>query len=113
MYEAKSRLRKRLLIKRKKFFSNKFNFSHYKILKLIRKNYKSKKYISVAGYYPVNFEVNTLDILSKLSKNGIIIGLPVIKKNYQMIFKKWKPNQAMYINNTLSNILYSSAWVKI
>ena len=98
MREAKSLLRKSLLIKRKKFFSNKFNFSHYKILKIIRKNYKLKKNISVAGYYPVNFEVNTLNILSKLSERGIIIGLPVITKNYRMMFKKWKPNQAMYLN---------------
>ena len=98
MCKAKSRLRKSLLIKRKKFFSNKFNFSHYKILKIIRKNYKLKKNISVAGYYPVNFEANTLNILSKLSEKGIIIGLPVITKNYRMMFKKWKPNQAMYLN---------------
>ena len=64
MYEAKSRLRKRLLIKRKKFFSNKFNLSYYEILKLIRKKNRFKK-ISVAGYYPVNFEANVLNILSK------------------------------------------------
>ena len=73
MYEAKSRLRKRLLIKRKKFFSNKFNLSYYEILKLIRKENRFKKKISVAGYYPVNFEVNILHILSIIYHNVIVL----------------------------------------
>ena len=93
----KSSLRKRLLFRRKKLFNNKLTFNFEKIIYLINKNYKFKK-ICVAGYYPINFEVNVLEFLTKLHKKGITIGLPLIKKNYGMMFKKWVPNQSLFLN---------------
>ena len=93
----KSSLRKRLLFRRKKLFNNKLTFNFEKIIYLINKNYKFKK-ICVAGYYPINFEVNVLEFLTKLHKKGITIGLPLINKNYGMMFKKWEPNQSLFLN---------------
>ena len=97
MNGEKSSLRKKLLIKRKKLFSKKHIFNFGKIVNLIKKNFKFKK-ISVAGYYPINFEVNVLGFLTKLQKKGVTTGLPVIKRNYGMMFKKWAPNQSLYLN---------------
>ena len=97
MSDDKSLLRKKLLLKRKKLFNNKLNFNFEKIVNLINKNFKFKK-ISVAGYYPVNYEVNILGFLTKLHKKGVTISLPVIKKNYKMTFKKWGPNQSLFLN---------------
>ena len=59
MNGEKTSLRKKLLIKRKKLFSKKLIFNFGKIVNLIEKNFKFKK-ISVAGYYPINIEVNVL-----------------------------------------------------
>ena len=97
MNGEKSSLRKKLLIKRKKLFSKKLIFNFGKIVNLIEKNFKFKK-ISVAGYYPINFEVNVLGFLTKLQRKGVTTGLPVIKRNYGMMFKKWAPNQSLYLN---------------
>lgn len=97
MNDEKSSLRKKLLIKRRKLFSKKLTFNFGKIVNLIKKNFKFKK-ISVAGYYPINFEVNVLRFLTKLQKKGVTTGLPVIKRNYGMMFKKWAPNQSLYLN---------------
>ena len=93
----KSSLRKRLLFRRKKLFNNKLTFNFEKIVNLINKKFKLKK-ISIAGYYPINFEVNVLGFLTKLHNKGITTGLPIIKKNYGMMFKKWTPNQSLYLN---------------
>jgi|TARA_B100000315_G_scaffold232961_1_gene245727 5-formyltetrahydrofolate cyclo-ligase len=97
MSDDKSSLRKKLLFKRKKLFNNNLTFNFEKIINLINKNFELKK-ISVAGYYPINFEANVLGFLTKLYKKGITIGLPIIKKNYEMKFKKWKPNQSLFLN---------------
>ena len=93
----KSSLRKRLLFRRKKLFDNNLTFNFEKIVNLINKKFKLKK-ISIAGYYPINFEVNVLGFLTKLHNKGITTGLPTIKKNYGMMFKKWEPNQALFLN---------------
>ena len=97
MSDDKSSLRKKLLFKRKKFFNKELTFKFKKIVKLINDHFKLKK-ISVAGYYPINFEVDVLGFLIKLHNKGITTGLPIIKKNYGMIFKKWEPNQALFLN---------------
>ena len=97
MNGEKSSLRKKLLVKRKKLFSKKLIFNFGKIVNLIKKNFKLKQ-ISVAGYYPINFEVNVLGFLTKFYKKRITIGLPIINKNYEMKFKKWKPNQSLFLN---------------
>ena len=41
----------------------------------------------VGGYYPVNYEIDDLDILGRLEKKKITISLPSIKKNYKLYFQ--------------------------
>ena len=93
----KSFLRLKFIEKRKKLYSTKIFFSFDKIFFLIKKNF-SKKKPSIAGYYPSNFEVNILDLLSQVSKKNFKVGFPVIKKDYKIDFKYWIPNEPLYVN---------------
>ena len=52
----------------------------------------------VGGYYPVNYEIDDLDILRRLEKKKITISLPSIKKNYKMNFIKCSLNAPFVIN---------------
>ena len=98
MQVDKSFLRLKFIKKRRKLYSKNFFFSFDKIFFLIKKNFSTKK-ISIAGYYPSDFEVNILDFLSQANKKNFKIALPVIKKNYKMVFKYWLPNEPLYVNN--------------
>tara|TARA_B100001123_G_scaffold385547_1_gene459158 strand:+ start:228 stop:815 length:588 start_codon:yes stop_codon:yes gene_type:complete len=93
----KSSLRLKFIKKRKKFFSKKRDFSFDKVFSLIIKNFKKKK-VSIAGYFPSTFEVNVLNCLYQANKKKIKVGLPVIKKNYKMVFKYWSTNEPLYVN---------------
>jgi 5-formyltetrahydrofolate cyclo-ligase len=97
MQVDKSSLRLKFIKKRKKLYSTKFFFSFDKIFFLIKKNFPKKK-PSIAGYYPSNFEVNILDLLSEANKKNFKICLPVIKKDYKIDFKYWIPNEPLYVN---------------
>ena len=92
----KNQIRKRILKKRKiknlKNIQIKFN----KIFNIIKKiNVKGK---IVGCYYPVNFEVDTKDLMIKLQQKGFKISLPVIKKNFNMDFYKWSFEDPLKIN---------------
>ena len=97
MYKSKSVLRLRYLKKRKKNYSGKILFKINKIFDLIRDNFSHKK-ITVAGYYPSNFEVNILEFLTQISKKNFKVCLPVIKANRKMVFKSWTTNEPLYVN---------------
>ena len=96
MQADKSSLRLKFIKKRKKLYST-FFFSFDKIFFLIKKNFPKKKPL-IAGYYPSNFEVNILDLLSQANKKNFKVGLPVIKKDYKIDFKYWIPNEPLYVN---------------
>ena len=93
----KSYLRKKYLIQRKKKYltANKFNFNL--IFKLIREHFYKKK-ITIAGYYPSNYEVNILSFLEKVSKKKFKIALPVINSSGGMSFKSWIFKEPLYVN---------------
>jgi len=93
----KSYLRKKSLIQRKKKYltANKFNFNL--IFKLIREHFYKKK-ITIAGYYPSNYEVNILSFLEKLSKKKFKIALPVINSSGGMSFRSWIFKEPLYVN---------------
>ena len=93
----KSYLRKKSLIQRKKKYltANKFNFNL--IFKLIREHFYKKK-ITIAGYYPSNYEVNILSFLEKVSKKKFKIALPVINSSGGMSFKSWIFKEPLYVN---------------
>ena len=97
MQVDKSLLRLKFIKKRGKFYSKKIFFSFNKIFLLIKRNFPQKK-VTIAGYYPSNFEVNILDFLSQANKKNFKVGLPVIKKDYKIDFKYWIPNDPLYVN---------------
>jgi 5-formyltetrahydrofolate cyclo-ligase len=97
MQVDKPSLRLKFIKKRRKLYSTKNFFSFDKFFFLIKKNFPNKK-PSIAGYYPSNFEINILNLLSQSSKKNFIIGLPVIKKDYKIDFKHWIPNEPLYVN---------------
>ena len=95
-FVLKSKLRKKILKVREEI-NNKdiyINFNEFK--KIFKKEKISKKVIG--GYYPVNFEVDDLDLLRKFEKNKFNISLPVIKKNFQMDFYKWSFSDPLKVN---------------
>ena len=92
----KSKLRKKILKAREKFNTKNIHIDFNQIIKIIKKEKISKKI--VGGYYPVNFEVDDLELLKKFEKKNFNISLPVIKKNSQMDFYAWSFSDPLKIN---------------
>ncbi len=93
----KSYLRNISLIKRKKKYLKAKRFNFHLIFKLIKKHYYNKK-ITIAGYYPSNYEVDTLSFLEEASKKKFKIVLPVIKPSNAMSFESWTYGEPLYVN---------------
>ncbi len=93
----KSEIRKKILkIRRKNNLKNiKIDLTY--ILKLLKK--KKIKGKLLGGYYPYNYEFDTINILRSFEKKNYLISLPKIKKNFQMSFFKWSTKDPLYINN--------------
>ena len=89
-------IRKKLLKKRKLFYSEnqKINFS--KIVKILLK--KNIKKSIIGGYFPINHEIDDLNILREFEKNKYKISLPVIQKNKQMHFYSWSFTKYLKLN---------------
>ena len=77
----KSELRKKILKVRKKFNKKNIQIDFNQIIKILEREKITNKIIG--GYYPVNFEIDSLTLLRKFKKNRFNISLPVIKKNFQ------------------------------
>jgi 5-formyltetrahydrofolate cyclo-ligase len=92
----KSKLRKKVLKIRKVANKNNLKINFNKVFSLIKKNYLIKK--SIGGYFPVNYEVDDLEILKEFAKKNYQISLPVIKKNFNMDFYKWSFDDPLTIN---------------
>jgi 5-formyltetrahydrofolate cyclo-ligase len=92
---SKSKLRKKILKIRKLKSPSNIKISFNKIIKFIEKKNKKK---DIGGYYPVNYEINDLDLLKAFEKKKYNISLPIIKKNHNMNFYKWSFNEPLKIN---------------
>ncbi len=92
----KSKIRKKILNIRKKKNNKDIKISFLKIFKEIKKNISKEKIIG--GYYPVNFEINILELLNKLETKGLQLSLPVIKKKNEMDFYSWSTKSLLKLN---------------
>jgi 5-formyltetrahydrofolate cyclo-ligase len=93
---SKFKLRKKILKIRQAANVNNIKIGFDKIINLIKKENINKK--TIGGYYPVNFEVDDLEILKEFEKRKFNISLPVIKKNFSMNFYRWSFNDPLKIN---------------
>ena len=86
----KKKLRKKIINQNKK----KIDFG--KVYKLIK---KQKKIIqNIGGYFPINNEVDDLEILKKFKKKKYKISLPIVKKNFDMDFFNFSFNEPLIVN---------------
>ena len=97
MHANKSALRLKFIKRRKKFYSGHLQFTFHRIFSLIKKNFPPKK-VSIAGYFPSDFEVNILDFLYQANKKNFKVCLPTKKKKFKITFKFWDPKEPLYIN---------------
>ena len=98
MNSSKLILRNKFLLKRKKKYLGTKIFNFKPIIKLIKKHFKNKK-VTIAGYYPVYYEVNILPFLKFAFKKKIRIALPVILPLNKMCYKMWNYLEPLSINN--------------
>ena len=91
----KSEIRKKILEIRKQKNSNNLIINFEKILKILKKIKFSK---TIGGYYPYNYEVDSIKILEKFEKKNYRISLPKIKKDFQMDFFRWSTKDPLAIN---------------
>jgi len=92
----KKSLRKKILKIRKKINSNSNKIDFIKIFNLIKKQKKIKK--NIGGYFPVNNEIDDLEILKKFEKKKYKICLPVVKKNFDMDFYNFSFKEPLIVN---------------
>jgi len=107
---SKSKLRKKILRIREKVNKKNIQISFSKLIRILKKEKRKNKIIG--GYYPINFEIDDLELLRKFEKNRSKISLPVIKKNFQMDFHKWTFSDPLKVNKygipepEIKNIVY-------
>ena len=92
----KSKLRKKILKVREKTNKKNIQIDFNQITKILNKEKIIKK--TIGGYYPVNFEVDDLELLKELEKKKFKISLPVVHKNFQMNFYEWSFSELLRIN---------------
>tara|TARA_Y100000590_G_scaffold435040_1_gene553993 strand:+ start:251 stop:799 length:549 start_codon:yes stop_codon:yes gene_type:complete len=93
----KAKIRKKILKIRRSKSSEGANIKFKKIYNLIKNIGNLKKKI-VGGYYPVNYEMDDLQILKEFEKKKIKIALPLIKKNFKMKFIQCSLNDPFIVN---------------
>ena len=91
----KKNIRKKLLKKRLLQYSN-FKFKLPEIMSTIKK--KKIKNPLIGGYYPVNYEIDCLEILNFFERKNYKISLPTIGKNNSMEFYKYSFKDELYLN---------------
>jgi 5-formyltetrahydrofolate cyclo-ligase len=92
----KAKLRKKFLRIRKLKNKKNIQIEFDKVFNLINKQNILIKVIG--GYFPVNYEVDDMNILKEFNKKKYQISLPVIKKKFEMDFYKWSFNEPLKIN---------------
>ena len=92
----KSEIRKKILEIRKLNSGRNFKISLKFLLKILKRSKINGK--NIGGYYPYNYEVDTIKILNEFEKLNYQILLPKIKKNFKMDFFQWSSSNPLIIN---------------
>ena len=91
----KNILRKKILVYRK----NNYRIVNlkYSLLKNILKKFNLLKNKKIGAYFPINYEIDCLEILKQLEKSGHKISLPITKKGNKMDFFEWSFKEPLLI----------------
>ena len=92
----KSEIKKKILRIRKQNDTKNLKINFKDVLKILNLNRSEGRVIG--GYYPYNYEIDTIEILKKFEKLNYNISLPKIKKNFQMDFFHWSTKEPLSIN---------------
>ena len=92
----KSKLREKIIKIRNRVYLKNLKIDFNQILKIFKEENITSKIIG--GYYPVNSEIDDLDLLKKFENKNYIISLPVIKRNFNMDYYKWSFSDPLRIN---------------
>jgi len=95
--DKKSLIREKYFLKRKRFFFE-IKQTYFKPLVKIIKKKNNKRKTNISLYYPNNFEVNILKILDIDFFKNFNFSLPIVKKNKEMQFCRWKKGDILQIN---------------
>ena len=93
---SKKILRKKILFYRKNNY--KIVSFKYSILRNVLKKFNLSRNRKIGGYFPINYEIDCMEILKKLEKTGYKISLPVTKKKNEMDFFEWSFNDPLNIS---------------
>ena len=69
----------------------------YSLLKDILKKFNLLKNKQIGAYFPINYEIDCLEILKQLEKSGHKISLPITKKGNKMDFFEWSFKEPLLI----------------
>ena len=92
---SKKILRKKILAYREKNY--KIVVLKYLLLKDILKKFNLLKNKKIGAYFPINYEIDCLEILKQLEKSGHKISLPITKKGNKMDFFEWSFKEPLLI----------------
>ena len=92
----KNILRKKILVYRKNNY--KVVTLKYSLLKDILKKFNLLKNKQIGAYFPINYEIDCLEILKQLEKSGHKISLPITKKGNKMDFFEWSFKEPLLIS---------------
>ena len=106
----KLEIRKKILKTRKINYHKNQKINFGSLLKILKKTKINNKVIG--GYYPYNYECDTIEIFKKLEKLKYQLSLPKVRKNYQMSFFQWSTKDPLEINDygipePISNVVKS------
>ncbi|MDC3038521.1 5-formyltetrahydrofolate cyclo-ligase [bacterium] len=94
---SKFKLRKKIIsIRKKRYFEVRIGKN---IIDNLSKQIDLSKNKIIGGYFPINFEFDCLQILKKFYSKGYVLSLPIIKRNHQMDFYNWSPNDPLTISS--------------
>ncbi len=93
---SKIKLRKKFLIQRKNNYKD--SSINLSLLNTILKKFKIIKNKKIGAYYPINYEIECLEIIKKLEILGYKISLPVIREKNKMDFFEWSYNDPLCIS---------------
>ncbi len=96
MSQKKILRKKYYYLRKKKYYEIDQEF-FFPLIKLIKSKLKRKN-LSLALYYPSNFELNVLKFLENGYMKNKKVLIPIIERQDDMNFYLWKKNQSLFVN---------------